>query len=222
VSEIGHNNPPAFEAHSLNIEDLFASVSGAPRTVETDEQEQVLDDLLDSFRLAKKAADADRAAEKRPHDDAAKAVQAKWKPLLDRCDMAMVEVRKLLTPYREARQQAQAAAAAKAREEAAAKEAAARDALKSSEDLEERFVAEADLKQASKLVAVANKIERTPTGLRTRWTHRIVHRRNLLNHVIERYPEDLADMLNEFVRRKVASGTRDMPGVEITPEKQAA
>jgi uncharacterized protein with ATP-grasp and redox domains len=220
----GHNNPPAFDAHSMHIEDLFALISDTTdgAAVDTDEKEAALDGLLDDVRKAKKAADAERAAEKKPHDDAAKAVQAKWKPLIDRCDMAADVIKRLLTPYRDAKQKAKDAAATKAREEVAAKEAAARAALQSSDNLEQRFEAEAGLKQATKLTAVANKLDRSATGLRTYWTHRIVNRRDLLKHVIERYPEDLADMLNEFVRAKVASGTRDMPGVEITSERRAA
>lgn len=225
MNGIGHNSPPAFEAHSLHVEDLFSLISdttaGQP-VVSTDEQEAALDDLLDDIRKARKAADSDRVAEKKPHDDAAAAVQARWKPLLNKCDLAAETIRKLLTPYREARQKAAQEAAKQAREEAAVKEAAAREALQSSDNIEDRFEAEAQLKQASKLTAVANKIDRSATGLRTYWTHRIVNRRDLLKHVMERYPEDLADMLNEFVRSKVASGTRDMPGVEITAERKAA
>lgn len=224
MNAVGHNNPPAFDAHSLHIEDLFTLISDttAGAAVDTDEKEAALDALLDDVRKAKKAADAERAAEKKPHDDAAKAVQAKWKPLIDRCDMAAETIRKLLTPYRDARQKAKDETARKAREEAAAKEATAREALRAPDDLEARFEAEQQLAAAKKLTAVANKIDRSATGLRTYWTHQIVNRRELLKHVMERYPEDLADMLNEFVRSKVASGTRDMPGVEITADRRAA
>lgn len=221
MTQIGHNNPPALEAHSLHIEDLFTMANGAG-AVEDDRAEEALDNLLDDLRQAKKAADTERATEKKPHDDAAKAVQAKWKPLLDRCDMASLQIKKLLTPYREAKQKAKDAAAAKAREEAAEKLAQAQAALKQPDDLEARFEAETQFAAAKKLTAVANKLDRTPNGLRTRWTHRIVHRRDLLNHVIDRYPEDLADLLNGLVRSKIAEGVRTMPGVEITPEKQAA
>lgn len=222
--EIGANNPPPHAAHSMNIDDLFETISGttAGGRVTTDKQEADLDALLDDIRKARKAADTQRAAEKKPHDDAGAAVQALWKPLLAKCDMATLEIRKLLTPYREAKQRAKDEAARKAREEADARQREAQEKLKQPEDLEARFEAEQQLAQAKKLTAVANKIERSATGLRTYWTHRITNRRDLLMHVMERYPEDLADMLNEFVRSKVASGTRDMPGVEITSERKAA
>lgn len=165
------NNPPPHEAFSLHIEELFATASATINgaTVENDEQDAALDALMDDLRKARKDADAQRAAEKKPHDDAAKEVQAKWKPLLDRCDLAVAEIKKLLTPYRDARQRAKDEEARKAREEAAAREAAAREALQSSDDLESKFTAEKELKQASKLTAVANKIDRSATGLRTKW-----------------------------------------------------
>lgn len=224
MSGLGHNGGPAMDAHAIHIDDLFQLISGttAGAAVDSDEKEKALDDLLDDVRKARKAADTERAAEKKPHDDAAAAVQARWKPLLAKCDMATLEIKKLLTPYRDAKQQAKDVAAAKARKEAAEKLAQAQAALKQPDDLEAKFEAETQLAAAKKLTAVANKLDRAPTGLRTYWQHKITNRRELLKHVMERYPEDLADMLNEFVRTKVAAGARDMPGVEITAERRAA
>ena len=46
-----------------------------------------------------KEADTQREAEKRPHDDASKAVQAKWKPLLDASKNAADEIRDALTDF---------------------------------------------------------------------------------------------------------------------------
>lgn len=46
-----------------------------------------------------KEADAQRTAEKKPHDDAAKAVQAKWKPVIDTADGAAEELRNGLTAF---------------------------------------------------------------------------------------------------------------------------
>src|SRR5687768_11175518 len=125
---------------AIHIEDLFALASGslAAGPVADDEQEAALDALMDDLRQARKDADAQRAAEKRPHDDAAKAVQAAWKPLLDRCDMGLAAIKEALTPYREARQRAKDEAARQAREGAEAAQRAAQEALRSSDDLEER------------------------------------------------------------------------------------
>lgn len=218
------NNPPAFEAFSLHIEELFALVSDttAGGTVDNDEQDAALDSLLDDLRKAKKDADAERAAEKKPYDDAAKAVQAKWKPLLERCDMAMDEIKRLLTPYRTAKQKAKDEAARKAREEAEAKQRAAQEALRASDDLETRFAAEAELKQAQKLTAVANKIDRTATGLRTYWIAELVDPVAALKHYRERQPELLKAWLLEQAQRDANSGARLIPGFNITPERKAA
>jgi hypothetical protein len=65
------------------------------------------------LRKARKDADEARVAEKKPHDDAAKAVQAKWTPLLDKCELAETTAKKALAPYliaKEAAQQAEAEA----------------------------------------------------------------------------------------------------------------
>lgn len=218
------NNPPPHEAFSLHIEELFATASATINgaTVENDEQDAQLDALMDELRKARKDADAQRAEEKRPHDEAGKAVQAKWKPLLDRCDMAVAEIKKLLTPYRDAKQRAKEEEARKAREEAAAREAAAREALQSFDDLEAKFAAEKELKQASKLTAVANKIDRSATGLRTKWEAEVTDYPALLRYVKERQPQLLRDWLADFADSQVRSGIRQIPGVLITEKKVAA
>ena len=218
------NNPPAFEAFSLHIEELFALVSDttAGGTVDNDEQDAALDSLLDDLRKAKKDADAERAAEKKPYDDAAKAVQAKWKPLLERCDMAMDEIKRLLTPYRTAKQKAKDEAARKARDEAEAKQRAAQEALRASDDLETRFAAESELKQAQKLTAVANKIDRTATGLRTYWIAELVDPVAALKHYRERQPEALKAWLLDQAQRDANAGARAIPGFEVKEARRAA
>lgn len=217
------NNPPPYEAMSLHIEDLFALVSDttAGAVVATDEQDAALDSLMDEMRTARKDADKERAAEKKPHDDAGKAVQARWKPLLDRCDAGVAEIKKLLTPYREAKQRAKDEAARKAREEAEQRQREAQEALRSSDTLADRVEAEERLKQAAKLTAVANKIDRSATGLRTtkrveltdptafgRWAWE--HRRDAYVAVLTTLAEKERDNL------------APIPGIIIHHEKKAA
>ena len=226
MSAIGHNAPPPFEAWSLHIEDLFKLVSDttAGGAVQNDEQEAALDALLDDFRKARKAADTERAAEKKPHDDAAKAVQVRWKPLLDKCDMAAEEIKRLLTPYRTAKQRAKDEAARKAREEAEAKRLEAEAALRQSDDLEARFEAEETLKQAQKLAAVANRIDRTATGLRTYWEAEITDRKAALLHYLKEQPEAFATFIQELADRDARNEAtrRDIPGVIFHERKKAA
>lgn len=75
------------------------------------------------LRLSKEA-DAQRVAEKKPHDDAAKAVQAKWKPLTDEADAAAEELREALTAFMTAEKRA-AEKAAREKYEAEQRAAAA-------------------------------------------------------------------------------------------------
>lgn len=56
------------------------------------------------LRLGKEA-DREREIEKRPHDDAAKAVQAKWKPLVDEATAAANTLRDELTKWMRAEEQ---------------------------------------------------------------------------------------------------------------------
>lgn len=60
-------------------------------------------DMASNYRAEllrlKKEADAQRETEKRPHDEAAKAVQQKWKPLIDEATDAAEELRAGLTTW---------------------------------------------------------------------------------------------------------------------------
>lgn len=221
---VGHNNPPAYEAVSLHIEDLFSLVSGCTATgeIKTDDQEAALDGLMDDLREARKLADAERAAEKKPHDDAAKAVQARWKPLIDRCDAGLNEIKNILTPYRSAKLEAKNEAVRKAREEAEAKQREAQAALRQSDDLETRFAAEEQLKQAQKLVAVSNKADRSATGLRTYWEAEITDRREALNHYIKRSPERFAELIQQLADEDARGARGTVPGVVFHERKRAA
>lgn len=223
MTGLGHNQPPPLEAFGLQIEDLFSLVSGSTASpVETDEQEAALDALLDDVRRTRKDADAQRAAEKKPHDDAAKAVQQAWKPLIDKCDAAADALKARLTPFREARRRAKDEAARKAREEAEARKTAAREALKASDDLEARFAAEAELKAATKLTAAANRLARETTGLRTYWEAEVTDRNAALLYLIQRSPGRF-DALIQQLADEAARGDRGaIPGVIFHERKKAA
>lgn len=224
MTGIGHNGGPAFDGFALHIEELFSMVSGttAITKVETYEQEAQLDSLLDDLRKARKDADAERAAEKKPHDDAGKAVQAKWLPLLQRCDMGADEIKRLLTPYRQAKQRAKDEAARKAREEAEAKQAAAQAALRQSDDLEARFAAEEKLKQAGKLAAVANKIDRSATGLRTSYRAEVTDMTAFSRWAWTHRRAEYEAFLNDLAEREGRRGPVSIPGIIVHTERKAA
>lgn len=219
---IGGNNPPASIAFSMHIDDLF-STADSITTIENDEQEVAVDELLGELRKARKDGDAIRANEKRPHMDAAKAVDDEWREPLRKADIAADALKARLTPYRTAKQAAKDEAARKVREEAEARQKAAQAALKS-DDLQDRYQAEIDLKAAGKLSAVANRIDREATGLRTYWTATITDRREALKHYLTEQPEMFAALIQELADKDARSPAtrRNIPGVAFTETKRAA
>jgi hypothetical protein len=221
---IGHNGAPPEDVFGLHIDDLFSTLSDSLSggDVVNDAQEAAIDALLDEFRKASKDADGARAAEKKPFDEAAKAVQAKWKPIIEKADRGVTACKAALTPYRVAKQRAAEEAARKAREEAEARERAAIEALRQSEDLEAKFDAERELEASKKLAAVANKIDRAPTGLRTVWRAEITDRKAALLHYLNRSPERFEALIQQMADED-ARGTRaPVPGIVFHEEKKAA
>jgi hypothetical protein len=225
MTDIGHNQPPPVDAMGLHVEDLFQLVSdtlAGVDAVKNDEQDAALDGLLDDFRKARKDADEYRAAEKRPYDEAAKAVQAKWKPLLDRCDMATAEIKAKLTPYRNAKIAAREEAIRIARETAEQNQKAAQDALRQSDDLDARFAAEEQLRQATILTAAANRADRSATGLRTTWVAQITDRRAALNHYLREQPEMFERLIQDLADKDARSEAtrRNIAGVSFIQERK--
>lgn len=219
---IGHNNPPASMAFSMEIDELFATANSVT-TIETEEQSKFVEGLAADLRRARKDADATRAEEKRPHMEAAKAVDDEWREPIRKADIAIAELRDRQTPYKAAQKAAKDEAARKVREEAEARQKAAQAALRS-DDLDERYQAETELRVVGKLTATANKIEREATGLRTYWTATITDRREALRHYLLEQPEMFAALIQELADKDARSPAtrRDIPGVTFTECKRAA
>lgn len=224
MHETGHNNPPPDAAFGLHIDELFSLLSDtlAGGEVDNDDKELAIDALFDDFHKASKDADKARATEKKPHDDAAKAVQIKWKPIIDKADAGKRACSDALTPYRTAKQRAKEEASRKAREEAEAIERAAQDALRQSEDLEARFQAEQELEVAAKLKAAANKIDRAATGLRTTWDAEITDRKAALLHYLGKFPERFEALIQQMANEDARGARGTVPGVTFHEIKRAA
>jgi hypothetical protein len=149
-AKAGHNNPPKddpFEAFTAHIGDLFEEAKNFldGEAIGSDAQADAVSKLLEMLRTAAKDADKARAAEKKPHDDAAKVVQTKWKPLLDKADLAVTTCKRVLAPWLQAKEAAARAAAEVARAAAEAKAHAAAQAMRQTtlDDLAGREQAEA-------------------------------------------------------------------------------
>lgn len=223
-TDIGGNCPPPEAAFGLHIDELFSLLSDtlAGGEVDSDDKEAAIDGLMDDFRKAAKDADKARADEKKPILEAGKAVDAKWRPITEKADRGVSACKEALTPYRVAKQRAKDEAARKAREEAAAKEMAAQEALRQSDDLEARFQAEKELEQAQKLAAVANKIDRSATGLRTTWEAEIADKKAALLFYLNKFPDEFLNLIQTFADRDARGARPAVPGVIYHERKKAA
>lgn len=223
-TDIGGNNPPPDAIFGLHIDDLFALLSDtlAGGDVDSDAKEAAIDGLLDEFRKAAKDADAARKDAAKPFDDGKKAVQATWTPIIGKAERGAIACKDALTPYRTAKQHARDEAARQAREEAEARQKAAQDALRAADDLEAKFAAETQLEQAAKLTAVANKIDRAPTGLRTHWEAEITDRKAALLHYLARAPERFEALIQQLADEDARTTRAPVPGIVFHERKKAA
>lgn len=197
------NNPPPDAAFALHIDSLFSLLSDtlAGGDVSTDEQEAAIDALMDDFRKASADSDKERKAEAKPFDDGKKAVQAKWKPVIEKADRGVAACKEALTPYRTAKQRAKDEAARKARKEAEEHQAKAQEALQTSDDLEARYQAEQDLETAKKLQEQANRIDRSATGLRTSWQAEVTDWGVALRYYLDREDAAFRELIQTLADR---------------------
>lgn len=234
---IGGNNPPEptpHDAFAAHIEDLFAEASnfldGEP--IASEGQANAVSALLDQARKAGKDADAARAAEKKPHDDAGKAVQAKWKPLLDKADLTVSTAKKALAPWLLKVEQENAAKAVAARKEAEEKAEAARAALAAADasNLAAQAAAEALVKDADKAEKAATKSEGAKAhatggaravGLRSYFHPELIDPVEALKHYRATQPAALRGFLLSLAETDVANGARAVPGFEVIEERRA-
>jgi hypothetical protein len=234
MSDIGHNAPPAYEAISLHIEDLIAEahnfLDGEP--IADQGQADAIGVLLDSIRQAKKAADDQRVIEKKPHDEAAKAVQVKYKPLIDKCDLAASVAKKALTPWLQHLEDEQRRiaeekrlAAEELQRQVREAEIAARTDLAAAEKAE---AAQLVADEATKAAVRAEKAKAHATGgsraigLRTSYraeiTDPLAFGKWAWNHRRAEYQE----FLEHLAERECRHGPVTIPGIIVHTERQAA
>lgn len=231
---IGHNQPSPFDMYAVHIGDLFDEAQNwlDGSGVNSDADAEGVSRLLSMLRKAAKDADGARADEKRPHDDAAKAVQAKWKPLLDKAQLAIDTAKSALTPYltrKEAEQRAEAERLRQEAEEAARKareahQASGTDLAAAGNAVALETVAEALQKAAKKAEgakAHAKGGERA-VGLRSVWSAEVQDFTVFARWAWEHRGSELRQFLRTLADREVSAGARSLPGVTITEERKAA
>lgn len=215
------------------IDDLLLEarnyLDGEP--IANEDQANAVSSLLNRLRRVAKDADAARAEEKKPHDLAAKAVQARWKPIIDQAELAASTAKQALAPWLRAVEEKQRAEAEAARREAdrlaaiAAEVRAKADGnLEATEDAERllkaAMAAQKDAAKADKAKAHATGGERA-VGLRSVWTPILTDPCAALRYYRERQPEELKSWLVEQAERDVRAGARSIPGFAIGESRVA-
>lgn len=178
---LGHNNPPPFDPDrhtdlSGRVEKFMEAcnqIRGAG-PIESEERAEFMADHISGMRGLKKRVEETRKAEKKPHDDAGKAVLAAYSPLEERLDRAIKAMLAMQNDWltkkaaeaeaERQRKAAEAEAARKAAEEAAA-QAAAQAARTGNIDAE--IDAERLAKEAAKAEKEAAREAKTSVGSAT-------------------------------------------------------
>jgi len=236
MTTIGHNLPPEpFVLITESIEDLLLEANNHldGSEIETEQQEAAVASILTRLRRELNAADDMRKAEKRPHDEAAKAVQAKWAPLLSKGDLAVNAAKAALTKFlRKREDEARAVAEAAAQEARRQAEAAARAAEQARPDdlagqttvrvlKESAAAAEKAAEKASKTRVSAKGGERA-VSLRTSYTAEITDGVAFARWAWEHRRPELLQFLEELADRECRHGPQNIPGINVITERKAA
>ena len=219
-----HNQPPWMAAFE-EIDDLFEEAKnwadGEPITSE--EMHDACTTLYNGLHEAGKRADELRKVEKKPLDDAAKAIQARYKPPLTKVDQGKAALGDLLAAWRKRVADEKAAEAKRKADEAARIAKEAEDAIRaSSGNLAARADAEALLAHAKDVTKDARRSEKaasTGTGLRTVWVADLVDESAALDHYYPLYRESFLDLVRGFAAADVRGGKRSLPGFNIRETK---
>lgn len=233
----GHNCPPLSpaEVSEQEITRLFAEVAAYLDTGPIPSQDAADDisNLLAEVREAVKRADSARKTEKEPHDKAAKAVDATYKPIIARGNTAADCCKSALTEWLrkvdvEKRREAEAK-----RVEAERLKSEAEAAIRASNGkLAERDAAEQLLNDAKVADRIATKAEKNTavagTGemgravsLRTTYAAHLTNPAAALAHYKREAPDDLKQFLITLADRDVRAGKREIPGFDVRQEKKA-
>ena len=234
---IGDNAPPTpFDAIRDHLDDLLTEAHNWADGTLVDSQAQAdeASRLIDDLRKGAKAADDLRVDEKRPLDEAAAEIQARYGVYIadpknkapGKVWRAIDALKAAVKPYLdrlEAKRRAEAERARLAAEEAlrvageAARAAQAHD-LAAQEAAEELVTAARQADAAAKQIENARPQARggeRAMGLRKTFTPVIIDRRACLAHYCATQPETVAAFLLTLAEADVRAGKRQLPGVRV-------
>lgn len=232
VINIGHNNPPVdlFEQAEKIVNELYEEaghwLDGSE--VETPEELDAISMLLETLGKAGKTAEANRKEEKKPHDDAGKAVQAKYLPLIERVKDAQSLCKKAMQPYMLKQEEIRLENERKAREEAEQAEREAQQAaedIQSLEDAERAREAIDNKEQAEKTVNQIGKQKiqakggDRAIGLKTVWDVELTSFKEGCNALWPTHKQAFIDLAIQLAKQEVRSGNREINGFKIESRK---
>lgn len=237
---MGHNNPPAFDPEILSgltekVND-FVDAAGAwkdLKKIDNREMSDKLGDYIVGSRGVYKEVDEARKKQKKPHDDAGKAVQAAFLPLLNKLDKAAKEAKKLQSAWLVEEQRRIDEERRKAEAEARAKAEAARKAAEEAErrnDISGQVDAEKEAKAAEKELKRSAKPQKAQAGTATgggRTMSLRIYRFAKVTNVYKAFNayKDAPEVIEVLERLATADlrasgSTFDAPGFEIVEEKR--
>lgn len=242
----GHNNPPPYDEGVLTQHATKASefLNGCGAwldlgRIENEDDAQRLNDFIAGVKKNRKAADAARAEAKKPHDDAGKAVQAAFKPIIEKFDKAAAKVQPMLTAWLQ-EQDRQRRAEAQRREDEARRQreeadrldaqAAARNDVAGEVDAEAaREAAEKAAKDAARFAKGRANVASATGGGRTAALRTYVRAevKNLRVAFMEfQDAPEVADCLRQLAERRARSKgfdpvTDKIPGFDLIVERKA-
>lgn len=215
------------DQHRLAIDDLFEEsklwLTGEP--LKTEGEVEGVEKLLKLAREAKDAADADRDKEKRPHDLASKAVQARYRPILDRADSIITAAKGALTVWRDAvtaKQVLEAQLQREVAERARAEAERVADVAKGS--IEAEAVAKGAAEIAERFEKQATKLEKNAgRGLRMRTVRsgEIVDLKEVIAHFYRAERKWMQQTMQTRVDAELKRSSTPIPGVTISTSREA-
>lgn len=235
----GNNAPPEptpFESVEKKIVDLYdeAVLWLDGDKVTSQELADGVTNLKNMILKAKQLAEAEKATEKRPHLDANTAIEARYKALIAKAELAMDACKKAVTPWLIAVQAEIDRKAAEARKAADDARFAAQQALRDSDrtNLTDRGMvedmltaakrAEQDAARAAKAIPLSGGGVGRRVGLTTIYTAELVNSTIALKHFCVVNPA----AVREFVQRladahvRIGAHTEDeIPGFKIKSEQ---
>lgn len=246
LAPMGHNAGPPFneaEVEKLNAEGAkFLDAAGQwleNGELKSEDDAQRLNDFIAGLKKRKKAADEARKAAKKPFDDAGKAVQAAYTPILKKLDTAAAKVAPLLSKWLERKEAERRAEAERAAKEAAFKqqeaerkaaEAAARNDISGEIDAEAaQKEAEAAAKEAARAAKARANVSSATGGGRTASLRSYVEIEVTNPRVLfmryQSHPE-VIDTLRRLAQAEARSKDFDaekdeIPGAKITVTRRA-